>query len=203
MDKRYHKKALLLSYFTLIYNLLEGILSIIAGVIAGSIALIGFGMDSFSESLSSIVMIWRFRSYKKMDADQERKIENRAIKLVGYTFFILGGYVLYEAVKKLLLQEKPEPSVMGLVIAILSLIIMPLLYVAKNKTGKRIGSMSLVADSKQTLACVFMSLSLLIGLLMNQWFGIWQADPIVGLLIVAYLFKEGFETLREGRLCSC
>ncbi len=203
MDKRYHKKALLLSYFTLIYNLLEGILSIIAGVIAGSIALIGFGMDSFSESLSSIVMIWRFRSYKKMDADRERKIENSAIKLVGYTFFILGSYVLYEAVKKLLIQEKPEPSVMGLVIVILSLIIMPVLYVAKNKTGKKIGSMSLVADSKQTLACVFMSLSLLIGLLLNQLFGIWQADPIVGLLIVAYLFKEGFETLREGRLCSC
>lgn len=203
MDKRNHKKALLLSYFTLIYNLLEGILSIIAGAIAGSVALIGFGMDSFSESLSSIVMIWRFRSYKKMNREQDSKLEKRAIKLVGYTFFILGSYVLYEAVKKMLFQEKPEPSIMGLVIVILSLIIMPLLYVAKNKTGKRIGSMSLVADSKQTLACVFMSLSLLIGLLLNQLFGIWQADPIVGLLIAAYLFKEGFETLKEGRLCSC
>ena len=193
-----NKRALLLSYFTVGYNILEGILSILAGLLAGgSIALIGFGMDSFVESLSGSVMIWRFRKHGKISEEEEERVERKAMKLIAYTFFILGAYVLYESVKKLYFREPAEPSFPGIIIAIVSLIVMPVLFYAKYRTGKSIGSKSLVADSKETLACVFLSAALLIGLGLNYLFGFWQADPIVGLIIVVFLVKEGYSTLTE------
>lgn len=193
-----NRRALLLSYFTVVYNILEGIVSIFAGLLAGgSIALIGFGMDSFVESLSGSVMIWRFRKYGKISEEEEEKVERRATKLIAYTFFILGAYILYESVKKLYLHEPSEPSLLGIIIAIVSIIVMPVLFYAKYKTGKSIGSRSLVADSKETLACVFLSAALLIGLGLNYLYGLWQADPIVGLIIVILLVKEGYSTLTE------
>lgn len=193
-----NRRALLLSYFTVVYNILEGIVSIFAGLLAGgSIALIGFGMDSFVESLSGSVMIWRFRKYGKISEEEEEKVERRATKLIAYTFFILGAYILYESVKKLYLHEPSEPSLLGIIIAIVSIIVMPVLFYAKYKTGKSIGSRSLVADSKETLACVFLSAALLIGLGINYLYGLWQADPIVGLIIVILLVKEGYSTLTE------
>jgi len=198
-----YKKALFLSYFTILYNIAECIASIIAGVLAGSIALIGFGSDSFVESLSGSIMIWRFRKHGKISIEDEEKIEKKATKLVAATFFILGFYVLFESVKKLIYQEKPEASIVGMIIAIASIIIMPLLFYSKIKLGKKIKSKSLVADSKQTLACLFMSISLLVGLIMNYLFGIWQADPIVGLIIVTFLFKEGYATFKEEEFCNC
>jgi cation diffusion facilitator family transporter len=192
------KKALLLSYFTVGYNILEGIISIIAGILAsGSIALIGFGLDSFIESLSGGIMIWRFGKHGKVSEEEEEKAEKRATKLVASTFFILGAYVLYESVKKLYLREKPDSSLFGIIIAIVSMIVMPFLFYAKYKTGKAINSKSLIADSKETLACVFLSVALLIGLGLNYLYGFWQADPIVGLVIVIFLVREGFETLEE------
>lgn len=197
MDSKLHRKALFLSYFTVGYNILEGVVSILAGVIAGSIALVGFGLDSFVESLSGGVMIWRFRQHGKMSEEEEEKIEKKAVKLVGYTFFILGLYVLYESVKKLYFREIPDPSLLGIIIAIISMIVMPVLFFMKYRTGKAIGSRSLVADSKETLACLFLSVALLIGLGLNYLYGLWQADPIVGLVIVVFLFKEGYETLKE------
>jgi divalent metal cation (Fe/Co/Zn/Cd) transporter len=193
-----NKKALLLSYFTVGYNILEGVVSILAGLLAGgSIALIGFGLDSFVESLSGGVMIWRFRKHGKISEEEEEKVERRATRLVAYTFFVLGAYVLYESVRKLYLREAAEPSLFGIIIAIVSVIVMPVLFYLKYQTGKSIGSRSLVADSKETLACVFLSFSLLIGLGLNYLHGIWQADPIVGLVIVGFLVKEGYETLTE------
>lgn len=193
-----NKKALLLSYFTVGYNVLEGVVSILAGLLAGgSIALIGFGLDSFVESLSGGVMIWRFRKHGKISEEEEEKVERRATRLVAYTFFILGAYILYESVRKLYLREAAEPSLFGIIIAVVSVVVMPVLFYAKYRTGKSIGSRSLVADSRETLACVFLSVSLLIGLGLNYLYGIWQADPIVGLIIVGFLVKEGYETLTE------
>ena len=192
-----HKKAQLLSFFTVLYNILEGIVSIAAGLFAGSTALVGFGVDSFVESLSGSVMIWRFRKGDTLTKEQEETIERRATKLVGYTFFILGTYVLFESGKSLLVQEIPQRSLIGIIITILSLIIMPSLAYLKYQTGKLLHSRSLIADSKQTLACVILSMTTLAGLGINYFFGFWQADPIAGLLIGLYLWKEGLEAIKE------
>ena len=203
MDTRLHKKALLLSYFTVGYNVLEGIVSILAGLFAGSIALVGFGSDSFVESLSGGVMIWRFKKHGKITEEEEEKVELKATRLIAYTFFILGSYVLYESAKKLCFHEIPDPSLLGIIIAIVSIIVMPVLFYMKYQTGKSVNSKSLVADSKQTLACTFMSIALLIGLGFNYLYGLWWADPVVGLIIVVFLIKEGYTTFKEGKICCC
>ena len=193
-----HSKALRLSYFTVGYNIIECIVSIIAGFIAGSTALLGFGSDSLVESLSGTIMMWRFRKHGIISKKKEDEIEKKATFLVGITFFIFGIYILFESLRKFIIVEKPEPSIIGIIIAIASIIVMPILFYLKYKTGKDIGSKSLIADSKQTLACLFMSVSLLIGLGLNYLFGLWQADSIVGLIIVAFLFKEGYEIIFEN-----
>ncbi len=198
-----HKKALYLSVFTVSYNFLEGIISVLLGSLSGSVALVGFGLDSFIESLSGTVMIWRFTAGAKLSPIEEEKIESKAAKLVAYTFFILGAYILFESLKKLYLREHPEPSVFGIIIAVVSLIVMPLLFYLKYRIGKTIGSRSLVADSKQTLACMYLSLALLAGLGLNYLYGFWWADPVSGLVIVVLLIREGYETLKEERLCGC
>ncbi|MBT4483518.1 MAG: cation transporter [Candidatus Latescibacteria bacterium] len=198
MSNNLSKKALILSYFTVGYNILEGIVSVVAGILAGSIALTGFGMDSFIESLSGGIMIWRFSKYGKLTEDEEQKIETRAVTLIGYTFFIFGIYVLYESFSKLYFREKPDPTIIGIIIGIVSTVVMPVLFYLKYKTGKSLNSKSLIADSKETLTCVFLSISLLIGLGLNYLYNLWWADPAVGILIVIFLFREGFETLKEG-----
>jgi len=194
---RLHSRALKLSYFTVTYNIIECIVSIISGFIAGSTALLGFGSDSLVESLSGLIMIWRFRKHGIVSKDEEDEVDKKATFFVGITFFIFGLYILYESIRKLIFGEKPEPSLVGIIIAIASIIVMPILFYLKFKTGKSIGSKSLLADSKQTLVCLFMSISLLIGLCLNYLFGFWQADPIVGLIIVAFLFREGYEIIFE------
>lgn len=198
-----YKRALFLSYFTVGYNFLEGIVSIFAGLLAGSIALVGFGLDSFVESISGGAMIWRFSKHGKVSEEEEIKIEAKATKFVAFAFFILGAYVLYESSKKLYFQEIPEPSILGIIIAIISIIVMPLLFFTKHKTGKAIGSRSLLGDSKHTLACVFLSVALLVGLGLNYLYGLWWADPVVGFIIVVFLIREGYSTLKEAKLCSC
>jgi divalent metal cation (Fe/Co/Zn/Cd) transporter len=201
-DPKLGRRALLLSYFTVTYNVFEGVLSILAGGLASSIALVGFGMDSFIESISGGIMIWRF-SQTRLSEAEEKKVEARAVKLIGWSFFVLAAYVLFEAIRKLMSHEVPDPSLFGIIIASTSLVVMPGLFIAKQRTGRKFGSRSLLADSKQTLACTFMSLALLLGLLANRLFGFWRADPVVGLLIGAWLVREGVETLKEDRLCSC
>jgi divalent metal cation (Fe/Co/Zn/Cd) transporter len=197
------RKALHLSYFTIAYNVVECLLSIMAGYLAGSIALLGFGLDSLVESLSGGVMIWRFARHEGMSAEEEARLERRAIRIIGYTFFVLAAYVLYESLEKLIFQEPPAPSLLGICIALASMVIMPVLFYLKYQTGKSLGSTSLMADSKQTLACAMLSIALLIGLGLNYLFGIWQADPIIGLVIVAILIREGYHTVKEEKLCSC
>lgn len=201
MNSQQYQKALKLSYFTVFYNILEGVICVGLGWSTGSIALIGFGSDSFIESLSGSIMIWRFSGYKNISEEKEKRIEAKAKKLIGYTFFILAIYVLFESIKSLYFKEIPESTLPGIVMALLSLIIMPILYVQKNRLGKSMHSHSLVADSKQTLACTFMSISLLFGLALNYVLGIWWADAIAGIIIVGFLIKEGFHAMYEESLC--
>ena len=193
-----YRKGLHLEYFTIAYNILEASLSIIFGSLAGSIALIGFGLDSIVESLSGLVLVWRLRQHGKISKAAEERLEKRATRFVAITFFILGAYVLFQSIKKLTGIEIPEPSLPGIVIAAVSIIIMPLLTWQKYKTGKQINSRALVADAKETLACSLLSVALLIGLGANYLFGFWPADPIVGLVIVAFLFREGWEGWKES-----
>lgn len=170
----------------------------VAGWLAGSIALIGFALDSLVESLSGGIMIWRFGKHEIRSEAEEQKAETKAVRWVGTTFFLLAAYVLYESVKKLYTGERPNPSLFGIVIALVSLAVMPVLFYQKFKTGKMLESTSLVADSKETLACVFLSGSLLVGLGLNYWVGWWQADPVAGLIVVGYLVREGTHTLKKA-----
>ena len=196
-------RALLLEYFTVGYNVIECIVSIAAGIASGSIALIGFGLDSIIESLSGGVLIWRLTKHGKISPVEEERIERRAVKLVGVTFFILGAYIFFISIKKLYYAEAPEPSLIGIIIAAVSLIIMPLLAYLKFKTGKKMGLASLVADSKQTIICSILSVALLFGLGLNYLWGIWWADPVAALVIVFFIIREGITTLRKGELCTC
>lgn len=197
--ERLYKKGLWLEYFTVVYNIAEASVSIVFGTMAKSIALIGFGLDSVVESLSGCVLIWRLRQHGKISPEEEERIEKRAMKFVALTFFILGLYVLFQSFKKLIVKEIPDPSLPGIIIAVVSIIVMPLLTWQKYRTGKLIGSRALIADSKETLACAFLSVALLLGLGSNYLFGFWQADPIVGLIIVAFLFREGRESWKESQ----
>jgi len=197
MEKLY-KKGLRLEYFTVGYNIVEAAVSLVFGAIANSIALVGFGLDSVVESLSGFVLIWRLRQHGKISPEEEERAEKKAMRLVALTFFILGLYVLFQSLKKLIGKEIPDPSLPGIIIAIVSMIVMPVLTWQKYQTGKQINSRALVADSKETLACAFLSVALLLGLGCNYLFGFWQADPIVGLIIVAFLFREGLESWKES-----
>jgi len=195
---RLYRKGLFLEYFTVGYNVLEAVASIVLGRIASSIALVGFGLDSVVESLSGLVLIWRLRQHGRVSEVAEERLERRAVRLVAVTFFVLGLYVLVESARKLVLQEVPEASLPGIVIAMVSLVAMPLLTWQKYKTGKQMNSRALIADSKETLACALLSVALLLGLGANYLFGFWQADPIAGLIITAFLFREGCEGWREA-----
>jgi len=195
---RLYRKGLFLEYLTVAYNILEAIASIVLGGIASSIALVGFGIDSIIESLSGMVLIWRLRQYgKRSEADEER-LEKRAARFVAITFFVLGLYVLVESIRKLVLGDAAEASLPGIIIALVSLVAMPLLSWQKYQTGRQIKSRALIADSKETLACAFLSVALLAGLEANYLFGFWQADPIAGLIIVIFLVREGLEGWKEA-----
>lgn len=199
MDKdKLVKKGLRLEYFTVSYNFLEAIVAILFGSIASSIALIGFGMDSIVETLSGFVLIWRLNQHQDLTEEEEERIEKKAMKFVAITFFILGTYVLIQSVLKLIDGTPPDPSLPGIILAFVSIIIMPLLAYQKIKVGKQIDSGALVADAKETVACAFLSVALLLGLGLNYLFGLWQADPIVGFIIVFFLFREGRESWEEA-----
>jgi len=197
MDKLY-KRGLLLEYFTIGYNVIEAIISIAFGSMANSIALVGFGLDSIVESLSGLVLIWRLRQHQKITEEEEEKIEKKAMKFIAITFLILALYVLFQSIKKLIFQEIPDPSLPGIIIAIVSTLVMPILSLQKYRIGKKINSKALIADSKETLACFFLSLALLLGLGLNYLLDFWQADPIVGIIIVVFLLREGIASWKES-----
>jgi divalent metal cation (Fe/Co/Zn/Cd) transporter len=192
MDPTLRRRALILSYLTVGYNLVEGAVSIVLGILAASPALLGFALDSFVESLSGSIMIWRF-SQADGDEELEDQRERRALKLVGWTFLVLGAYVLYEALEKLYSHEASRPSLGGIIVAILSLLIMPWLAHRKIRVAEALGSASLLGDAKETLACAWLSVALLLGLGLNYLLGWWWADPVAGLIIVFFLWREGLE----------
>jgi divalent metal cation (Fe/Co/Zn/Cd) transporter len=193
-----HEKALLAEYFTVGWNVIEGIVAIAAGIVAGSIALIGFGLDSYVEVASGIVLIWRLRKHGFGD-EEEEVAEKRAIFFVGLTFLALALYVTFESGKKLLLHEHPDESLVGIILAIVSLIVMPLLAWYKKKIAAEINSRALRADALETLACSYLSLTLVVGLGANALFGWWWADPLAALAMVYFLIREGCEAVQEGR----
>ncbi|MBD3674527.1 MAG: cation transporter [Planctomycetaceae bacterium] len=194
-----HSKALALSYFTVLYNILEGAVAIFGASTSGSSALFGFGLDSFIESLSGMVMIWRFWKFAPDEEKEEfERVEHRAERLVAYSFFILGAYIIFDAGSALYWQKAPGPSLIGIGLAIASTIIMPVLFLLKYRLGKSIGSRSLVADSKETLACVLLSVALLLGLGTHYLWGLWWVDSITALVIAYLIVREGIEILKEG-----
>jgi cation diffusion facilitator family transporter len=191
------QKALSLEYFTVGWNVLEGVIAITAGILSSSIALVGFGLDSYIEVASGAVLIWRLRKHE--DEEEEEKAEKRAILLVGVTFLALALYVSYESIKKLIVQEPPAESLIGILLAIVSLIVMPLLAWQKRKVAAQIHSRALAADALETLVCSYLSLTLLVGLGLNAWLGWWWADPLAALVMVFFLVREGWEAIEEGR----
>jgi divalent metal cation (Fe/Co/Zn/Cd) transporter len=194
------KKGRYLEYFTITYNSLEGLIAILAGLIAGSIALVGFGFDSFIEVVSGSVLLWRLSA----DVDEERRerVEAISLKIVGVCFVLLAFYVSYDSVKSLIRREAPGESVIGIVLAAVSLVVMPLLVRAKRKVARAIKSRALIADSKQTELCTYLSAILLGGLLLNALFGWWWADPAAALIMVPIIAKEGIEALRGDTCCD-
>ena len=196
------RKALVAAAITVVYNVLEGAVSVVLGAMARSPALIGFALDSFIEALAGGVMVWRFAQADRLSEDQIERREARAVKLVGWTFVVLGLYIAYESGEKLWRREAPEPSLGGIVLAALSVATMYFLARYKRRLGEALGSRSLVADSTETMVCLWLSVSLLVGLGLNWLLGWWWADPVIGLVIAAFLLREGHELLTEGD-CAC
>ena len=191
-------RGLRLEYLTVGWNIVEGLVAIGAGMAAGSVALIGFGFDSFVESVSGSILIWRLRAEVTGTAGEERieQVERRAERLVGVSFIILGAYVAYQAIQTLVARDEPAPSPVGIVLTILSLAVMLWLARAKLQTGQALNSRALIADSQQTFACWYLSATTLAGLGLNAVFGLWWADPVAALVIVLFLVREGHEALR-------
>lgn len=187
-----------LEYLTLGWNVLEAAIAIGAGAAAGSIALVGFGVDSVIESLSGAVLLWRLQS----SAVDERR-ERRALKLVGVSFLLLAGYVACEAGETLYTQEPPEESLVGIALAAVSVVVMPLLARAKRRVAARLSSRALAADSRQTDLCAYLSGILLGGLALNALWGCWWADPVAALVMVPIIVREGLAGLRGETTCQC
>lgn len=189
-----------LEYFSILWNVFEGLVAVVAGLMAGSISLVGFGIDSFIEVTSASVLLWRM----SVDADIARRERNErlALKIVGGSFLALSAYIGYESVADLVRRQAPEHSLPGIVLACASLLVMPLLSRAKRKVGTALGSAAMHADAKQTDFCVYLSAILLVGLLLNALFGLWWADPVAALVMVPIIAREGLEGLR-GEGCRC
>jgi divalent metal cation (Fe/Co/Zn/Cd) transporter len=192
-------RGIRLEYLTVAWNFLEGLISLIAGVIAGSIALVGFGVDSWIETSSGAVLLWRFHAERR--GENAEALEKQAIRLVGVSFLLLAAYLIWDASRSLIQHEAPERSVVGIAIAILSIIVMPVLARAKRRTAKSLSSAALHADSRQNSICAYLSAILLIGLAFNAVLGWWWADPAAALIMVPIIMREGLEGLR-GRTCD-
>jgi divalent metal cation (Fe/Co/Zn/Cd) transporter len=193
-------RGLSLEYFTVVWNLLEAAVALVCGAVAGSIALIGFGLDSLIEVSSGGILLWRLRA----DHDEERRerVERSALKLVGLSLLLLAAYVAGDSVVSLVRREAPERSLPGIALAMVSLIAMPLLARAKRRVASALGSSALQADSRQTDICAYLSAILLLGLLLNAVFGWWWADPVAGLVMVPLIAYEGSEALRGKTCCQ-
>ena len=190
-----------LEYFTIAWNVVEGLLAIALGAIAGSISLVGFGLDSFIEVMSGAALLWRV----SVDADEERRElnERRALRMVGVCFLLLALYITYESVTDLWHKQAPEHSVPGIILACVSLAVMPILSRAKRKVGRELNSVAMQADAKQTDFCVYLSAILVSGLVLNALFNFWWADPVGALVMVPLIAREGTEALRGEKCNDC
>lgn len=182
-----------LEYTTIAWNTIEGFAAIGSGIVAGSIALVGFGLDSFIEVFAAAVVLWRM-----LGASEER--EHTALRCIGLSFFALAAYLLVDASHDLITMSKPETSTVGIIVTVVSLLVMPLLARAKRDTGQRLGNASLVADAKESRLCAYLSASVLVGLALHSLFGWWWADPLAALVIAALAVREGREAW-SGETC--
>lgn len=199
MDKEHLiKKALWLEYVTAGWNIVEGIIAVAGGITAGSIALIGFGLDSFIEVTAAGALIWRL---KKNEPEEESAAEKKALRIVAVTFFLLAIYVGIESGKALLFREAPKKSLIGIALTAVSVVVMPFLAFAKRGVAKELKSRALAADSAETLICSMLSAVVLIGLALNTLLGWWWADPVAGLVMVGFLVKEGREAWEGAHCC--
>ena len=193
------RRGIALEYVSLAYNVLESVVGLAAGVVAGSVALIGFGLDSVVESSTAAILIWRFRTETRGRSTED--VERKAVRLVAIAFYALAAYVGGRALLDLAAQSRPDDSPVGIALAVASLIVMPVLVARKRKLAVEIDSRSLQADSTQTLLCTYMSAFLLVGLAANTLLGWWWADPVAGLAIAALAVREGLELWREEDFC--
>ena len=189
-----------LEYFTIGWNCIEGLVVLTAGALAGSIALVGFGIDSFIEVTSGATLLWRMAVDSEVHT-RERN-EKLSLRVVGTCFLLLSAYVAYESISDLVNRKAPEHSVPGVILACVSLIVMPILSHAKEDVGKRLGSAAMKADAKQTDFCVYLSALLLAGLLLNATLGWWWADPAAALTMVPIIAKEGIDDMRAKVCCD-
>jgi divalent metal cation (Fe/Co/Zn/Cd) transporter len=191
------RRGKLLEYATIGYNTLEGIVAVAAGLIAGSVALVRFGFDSAIEVISGATLLWRL--YADVNEERRERVEQRALRIVGASFLLLAAYVIFDAAKSLIRHEAPHESIVGIVLAALSLVVMPLLVRAKRRVASAIGSKALDADATQTALCTYLSAILLGGLLLNALVGWWWADPVAALVMVPIIVREGIEGIRGER----
>jgi divalent metal cation (Fe/Co/Zn/Cd) transporter len=196
--RRLAARVRLLSWASLGYMALEGGVAMLAGILAGSVALIGFGIDSAIEGFASAIIVWRFTGHRVFsDA-----AETRAQRLVAIQFFLLAPYVGFESVRALIGGERPDISWLGIALSASSVVVMPCLGVAKQRLADRLGSAATKGEGRQNMLCAYLAGALLVGLLANAAFGAWWLDPAVGLLIAAVAVKEGLEAWR-GEGCAC
>jgi divalent metal cation (Fe/Co/Zn/Cd) transporter len=191
------RRVKLLSWLSLAWMSAEGIVAVAAGIVAGSIALVGFGLDSFVEGVASVIIIWRFTGSRVFS----HAAEQRAQRLVAIQFFILAPYVGFHAIGALVGGERPEVSPVGIALAAGSVIFMPMLGIAKQRLADEIGSAATAGEGRQNMLCAYLAGALLIGLLGNAVAGGWWLDPVVGLLIAAVAVKEGAEAWRGEGCC--
>ena len=196
------RRALVLAVFTVAWNLAEGVVALGAAAFSGSRALIGFGVDSFVESMSAAVLIWRLR-VEQHSPHRAEQVEQRALRLIGVAFLALAALVGVESIRSLLAGDHPDSSPVGIALTLVSLIVMPLLARAKRRVGAEMGDRSVEADSNQTMACVYLSAVVLVGLALNALFGWWWADPVAALAVVGFLVHEGREALEAEHVDDC
>jgi divalent metal cation (Fe/Co/Zn/Cd) transporter len=197
------RRGLRLEYLTVGWNVIEGLVSVAAALAAGSVALLGFGMDSFVETTSGLVLIWRLRAERHArDPEDIERLDRRAHKLVALSLLLLAAYVAFDATKALITRDKPQPTMAGMAITSLSLAVMWWLARAKRRTARGLASRALEADSFQTTACFWLSLITLAGIGLNAALGWWWADPVAALGMTYFLVSEGREAWR-GEDCGC
>ena len=189
---RLRRRGLRLEYASIAWMTAEAAIAITAGIAARSIALTGFGLDSVIELASATVVIWQLRGEAH---GQDR--DTRAVRLIGVTFFALAAYLTAESIADLVTGAQPSQSLAGLAIAAAALLVMPALAIAKRRTGRALGSRTLIADAAETAFCAYTSAAALAGVGLSAWAGWWQADPIAGLIIAALAVREGLETWQE------